>query len=309
MTGQTRPRGVLLLENPRSGQPDSNANTFRDVLEAQGVNVTTRHLEAEVACSDYLKDAEAYDAVVAAGGDGTVSSVAYALRGRNVPMLAYPAGTANLIAQNLALPTDPHELADVLLAGHTVRTDLAEIETDGGTHGFTLIAGAGADAEMIKESEELKGKYGVAAYVISAMKQLAPKRVEFELDIDGRKISTDGMSVLIANFGMANFRIPVASGIDPTDGRLSIVVLKGRTALSLIPMLIDGIRQRLNLGDPMFEGNLETYEGRRIRITADQELPIQYDGETVEGALPMEARILPGAARFLTLGSRADVTT
>lgn len=309
MTGQTNTRRVLLLLNPKSGQGNADVDAFRAALIARGVSVTDRTLDNPERCPDHVRDARDYDAVVAAGGDGTVSSVAYELREMNVPLLAFPAGTANLIAQNLNLPGTPEELADILMDGHTVRTDLAEITAGPVRWGFTLIAGVGADAEMIKESERLKPTLGVAAYVLSAVKQLSPTHTRFTLDIDGQIIETEGMGVLMANFGMANFRLPVTTGIDPTDGRLTVVVLKGKSALSLLPTLIDSVRSRLNLGDPVFEGNLETYEARTVTVTADADLPIQYDGEVLSHSLPVTARVLPGAARFLTQANREEVKT
>ena len=54
-----------------------------------------------------LEDAKDFDRVVAVGGDGTVSGVCYELRGSGVPMLPYPAGTTNLLALNLRLPSEP----------------------------------------------------------------------------------------------------------------------------------------------------------------------------------------------------------
>lgn len=43
--------------------------------------------------------------MIAAGGDGTVSSVAHALAGSGMPIMVYPAGTANLVALNLEVHT------------------------------------------------------------------------------------------------------------------------------------------------------------------------------------------------------------
>ncbi|WP_245588511.1 diacylglycerol/lipid kinase family protein [Deinococcus pimensis] len=304
-------RRVLLLLNPKSGQGNADVNAFRAALHARGHHVTERTLDDPERCPDHVRDARDHHAVVAAGGDGTVSSVAYELRGTNVPILAFPAGTANLIAQNLDLPGPAaHEdLADILELGHTVRTDLAEITAGPRRWGFTLIAGVGADAEMIRESERLKPRLGVAAYVLGAARQITPTITRFTLDLDGRRVETDGMSVLLANFGMANFRLPVTSGIDPTDGHLTVVVVKGPTALSLLPNLIDSVRSRYGLGDPIFDTNLETYQARAVTVTADHDLPVQYDGELLTHGLPVTARVLPGAALFLTRATRDDVRT
>ncbi|MFC4454777.1 diacylglycerol/lipid kinase family protein [Deinococcus sonorensis] len=302
-------RRVLLLKNPKSGQGNADVDAFTAMLQTRGYEVTERLLDDPERNAEHVRDAREYQALVVAGGDGTVSSIAYEAREMNVPLLAFPAGTANLIAQNLNLPTTPDALADVLDGGNILRTDLAELRSGDLTWGFTLMAGAGIDAAMIKDSEELKPRFGAMAYLLSALKQFTPQQVNFRLELDGKLIETRGISVMFANFGMANFRLPVASGIDPSDGRLAVIVLKGLTPLSLLPTLIDSVRSRLNLGDPMFEDRLELYECREATLMADQQLPLQYDGELQDAALPASVRVLPGAARFLTQGTHEDLTT
>ena len=320
MTGQTPPpaanepaslrsKRVLLVFNPKSGSGDSPLPEFVRLLEAGGAQVEQRELDKDTPLEEHVHDLERFDVLVAAGGDGTVSGLAYAARYRNVPLLAYPAGTANLIAQNLDLPADPAELVGVLTGGHTVRLDLGEVEVRGVKSGFAMLAGAGADAAMIKGSEDLKEKFGALAYVMSAMKQLNPKKTTFHLVIDGQPREFEGIGVMIANLGMANYRLPITSDISPSDGRFTVILLKAGNILRLVPNLIDSVRAKLNLGDPLFSGNLETLEARTVEVDAADPFPLQYDGELHVETTPFKAKILPGAVRFLTPLPRADLDT
>ena len=311
MTGQTTSptRRVLVVFNPRSGQGDSGLPEFVEFLRDSGAEVTERELQPDVPLGESVQDLANYSAVVAAGGDGTVSGVAYAVRGQDVPLLAYPAGTANLIAQNLDLPRDPAELARIVLAGHAVRVDLGEVEVRGEKSGFCMLAGAGADAAMIRDSEDLKERFGAMAYVMSAMKQLNPKKTTFHLVVDGRPREFEGIGVMIANLGMANYRLPITSDISPSDGRFTVILLKAGNILRLVPNLIDSVRAKLNLGDPLFSGNLETLEARTVEVDAADPFPLQYDGELHVETTPFKAKILPGAVRFLTPLPRADLDT
>ncbi|WP_029476850.1 diacylglycerol/lipid kinase family protein [Deinococcus frigens] len=318
MTGQTsppsppsnpKPQRVLVIFNPKSGKGDSELPEFVWRLQEGGAEVTQREMSRETPLERQVEDVEDFDALVAAGGDGTVSSLAYITRSKGVPVLAFPAGTANLIAQNLDLPTTAPELAALVLNGHNIQVDLGEIEVGGEKKGFAMLAGAGADAAMIRDSEDLKEHFGVMAYVLSAMKQLNPRKTTFKLTLDGQEREFEGIGVMVANFGMANYRMPITTDINPSDGQFTVVLLKAGNLLRLIPNLIDSLRAKLNLGDPMFSGNLETLNAREITVDAADPFPLQYDGELMVETTPFTARILPGAARFITAAREEEVET
>ncbi|WP_293911759.1 diacylglycerol kinase family protein [Deinococcus sp.] len=298
---------ALLIFNPRSGRGDSSLPQFVAALGALGWMVEATELQPDTDL-DALVAGGRHRVVIAAGGDGTVSALAYALRGTGTPLLAYPAGTANLIAQNLRLPEDPAQLAAVVEAGHSVRLDLGELEVAGERRGFVMTVGAGIDAAMIKGAEGLKDKLGAMAYVVSAMKQLNPQSTTFTLELDGERRQVEAMAVMVANFGMANFRLPIAAGVSPSDGLLSVLVLKPGSLLTLVPHLADSLRARLHLGEPVFSflstgpgrNTMETFTARQVTVKSAQPFPVQYDGEMHQETTPFTARILPGAACFLS---------
>ncbi|WP_161882101.1 diacylglycerol/lipid kinase family protein [Deinococcus alpinitundrae] len=310
MTAQTTPpRRALLIFNPKSGNGQSPLPRFITALGEKGWQVDAEELPPKGGFGPLLDHKERYQAVIAAGGDGTVSSLAYALRGSGVPLLAYPAGTANLIAQNLKLPEGPEELAQVVDDLCSVQVDLGELTVAGQTRGFVLLAGAGADATMIQGAEKLKDRLGVLAYVVSAFQQLSPRATTFELMLDGESKTVEAMAVMVANFGMANFRLPIAKGVSPSDGQFTVLVLKPGTLLELLPNLIDSLRARLNLGEPALDKNLESFRASTVTVTSQEPFPLQYDGEMHEEMTPFEARVLPGAGLFLTGASQEELET
>ena len=299
-----------MIFNPKSGNGENTVTRCAEALRAAGCQVEMREMQKDVPVEDYLYDVDHYGCVIAAGGDGTVSGIAYAMRFKNVPLLAYPAGTANLIAHNLELPEDPLQLAELVLAGHALRIDLGELTVGEQRHGFAMLAGAGADASMIKESEELKPRFGVLAYVMSAMKQVNPTKTTFTLLVDGEQKVIEGIGVMVANFGKANFGLPITNDVSPSDGRFTVVVLKASNVLQLLPNLIDSVRSKLNLGDPVFgSGTIETFEAAEITVQAEHPLPLQYDGEVHVETTPFHAKVLPGAIRFITRAPEQALTT
>ncbi|AZI44148.1 diacylglycerol kinase family lipid kinase [Deinococcus psychrotolerans] len=303
-------KSALIIVNPKSGQGESGVEQFAQYLKDAQVRVEIRETTADGTPDDYVRDLENFDALVGAGGDGTVSSLAYAARSFNKPYLPYPAGTANLIAQNLDLPKDPRELADLFLSGRTVVLDLAELEVDGKVHGFAMLAGLGLDAAMIRDSEHTKDRLGVAAYVASALKQLRPQHAHFKLTLDGKDHQVEGMGVMVANFGMANYRVPITGDVSPADGKLTVIVLKGSNITSLLPTLLGSLRAKLHLGNADLGDSLETFDAAEVSVQASQALPAQYDGETLEGDVEvLKARVLPGAVRYFTPAALKDLTT
>lgn len=297
---------VLVIDNPRSGQGDAGLYDYVRELTFAGADVTTRALSEDADLVALLADARSFDRVVSAGGDGTASGVAYALRASGVPIVAYPAGTANLLASNLGLPHDPRALAKVTLDGATMRTDLAEIECrscdvgDGvrtGRLGFAVMAGAGFDADVMESAAALKPMLGAGAYFVSVLQNLAPTRAEIRLTLDGETVETDGIAVILVNFAKITFDIAVTHDSDATDGLLDVAVVRAHNLPALLPDVWAALLDRI--GDYPHRPSLAVYSAREIRVETDPPLPLQSDGEVTDASTPFTARVLPGAATFV----------
>ena len=65
---------------------------------------------------------EGYNAVYAAGGDGTITDVASGLVGSEIPLGIMPLGTGNGIARGLNIPLEPERFTEVLLKNKTTKT-------------------------------------------------------------------------------------------------------------------------------------------------------------------------------------------
>ncbi|MFN8164437.1 MAG: diacylglycerol kinase family protein [Solirubrobacterales bacterium] len=73
-----------------------------------------------------------------------------------------PCGNPNLLASHLGIETDIPQAAQVALHGERRRFDVGRFEGER----FAVMAGAGLDAAMIRDSDELKDRLGRAAYVV-----------------------------------------------------------------------------------------------------------------------------------------------
>jgi diacylglycerol kinase family enzyme len=307
---------VLVVNNLKSGQGDAGLYDYIRELSLAGAELTIRPVSTDRGLEHALRDAEDHDRVVAAGGDGTVSSTAHYLRDTGIPVLPYPAGTANLIALNLKVPSDPSSLAETTLRGRLLRTDLGELtyglppakvplerrqRPRAGRKrriGFTGMAGAGFDAEIMEGAAKLKDILGAGAYLVAAMQNVEPTVARITMQLDGRKVETEGSGVLLVNFGTIQFDLAVTHDSDGADGLFEVVVFKTKHVTELLPIVMAAMLDNI-VDYPDRSRAIDTYRARRIEVTTEPALPLQSDGDTLGATTPFSAKVLPLAATWV----------
>jgi len=314
---------VLIINNIRSGQGESRRYEFISELCRRGVDATVRPVDDTHPIEGALADAADFDAVATLGGDGTVSAAAYALRGTGMPLLAYPAGTANAIALNLGVFPDPAGCAQAILDLETVRVDLGEIVYEqnhrppGGrerrgaprpttplTMGFVAVAGVGFDADVMERGAELKPQFGAAAYLMAALQNPSPRHAKIELELDGQRVSTEGTGVLLVNFGKLQFDITITHDSNAQDGMIEVVVIKARHVVELLPAVVASYLDKV-VTYPSRSQALDTYRARSVTLRCKPAMRVQADGEVLPGATPLTCRVLPLAATFIVPSTRS----
>ena len=230
---------VLVIHNLRSGLRNGAVYDFMRSYAEQGDSVTIRSFGPDTELAPLLEDAAEYDFVVASGGDGTIASVSYELRNTGIPILPFPAGTANLLALNLFEPNESHALCKLVDEALTLDFDMGEIEaTDGTKLGFTIMAGCGYDELIMRNATGNKHLLGDMAYFEAAFSNPKPQVSTFTLTIDGETVEVSGIGVVLANFSKIQFDLQVADENLPRDGKLDVVVLKTENAIQLLPTLM-----------------------------------------------------------------------
>ena len=145
-------------------------------LEALGSSLecvhTSRHGEGMKAAADAAVSAR-FDAVVAAGGDGTVHDVATGLLGTPIPLGIIPMGTANVFAREFGFPTSPDRIAGTLLNGRVSTIPVGEINGQP----VLFVVGIGFDAEAVRQFETAgTRKLGQAGFVMPVLDALLSER-------------------------------------------------------------------------------------------------------------------------------------
>ncbi|MEO3432719.1 diacylglycerol kinase family protein [Inquilinus sp. CAU 1745] len=280
-----RPRNLLAIFNPTAGP--RRRHRFHHAMAVFGdrgalvrVHETTAPRDAEVVA----RAAEGFDAVVAAGGDGTINEVVNGLMahaGRPPPLGILPLGTANVLAAELGLPMDPAAAAGIILDGGS--TDI-HLGLANGRH-FSLMAGVGFDAHVVAGLDSgLKRRIGKGAYVWETARQLAAgPAARYRVTVDGRPF--EAASAVIANshyyggrFVLAPDATPLRSGFEiclfERGGRPATVGYMAAMALGLLPR---------------FKG-YQVIGGRSVTVEGPAGEPVQTDGDIV-ATLPLTVTV------------------
>lgn len=294
---------ILVIVNSQAGSVGPGLFDFIRAVGLTGAEVVVRFASEDLRLEDLTADAAEFDRIVAVGGDGTFSSVAYATRDLHVPILAYPAGTANLLSLNLGLPSDAASLAKLALEGTPVRFDLGELilpNPAGGENrlGFAMIAGAGFDAAIMQAAQPLKSTLGAASYLLAAVSNLAPTVSDFELVLDGEHIHTNGIAVLLVNFGRIQFDLSLTRGGNPRDGKLEVVVLRTKSLAGLIPVVFAAMLERIIEGTER-DPSVDVYLASEVEVSAYPPMAMQSDGDLLPTLTPCAARVLPAASSLI----------
>ena len=289
---------LLIINNLSSGYQDGAIYDYLRILASDGDELCLRCTDGTTPINSLLHDADSFDAIVAAGGDGTIAAISYELAYTEIPILPFPAGTGNLLATNLMSPLEPHSLVAMTKQMLTLDFDLGEIEAGGKTYGFGIMAGAGYDATIMHDAKPAKKTLGAIAYFQAAIANAMPQKSKIHLVIDGHTVESEGLGVLLVNFSRIQFDIPITHGADARDGEFEVVILKAENAFGLIPALVAGIMDRDGV-HPDRTDSLEIHHGRTVAASADPPFQIQFDGELPNLTTPFKARVLDGAVRLI----------
>ncbi len=250
--------------------------------------------------------------VVAAGGDGTVRSVAEALAHTGVPMGLLPQGTGNLLARNLDLPVGngPAALA-IALDGADRTIDVgrlrverwAEPDPPEGTpdeHVFLVIGGVGVDAAMVADADEqLKARVGWIAYFVAAVRHLHGRRLRVRVKVDDREwTEVRGRSLLVGNVGRLPGGITLLPDARIDDGWLDLAALDARGGVAgWVQLAGEVLLQRIGVRNelPAKIGRIDHVRARQVKVQIVGGEQVQVDGESVGRAKQLSARVDPAA--------------
>lgn len=300
-TGQSS--SFTLLWNASSGWMNSEGKreSIRSILASNGSTVRVTQVEEGMDVGETVRAiVEAgTDAVIVAGGDGTVNATACALLNRDTPLGIIPAGILNHLARDLNLPLDEVEAARALVSAPIVSIDAAAV------NGFVFVnnsvLGFFPHYRRLRETLEKcyfgSSKAGRFLAVLLGLGITLWKlpRLTASYEVNGRKRTFRTPFALVGNneHRMHGFALGERTAL--TTGLLWVYVMRPHTRWELFKRTIGVLFRRIPR-----ESLFEIFSTTKLTIECKaRELGVGVDGEVVNLATPLRYESIPGALRVL----------
>ena len=302
-------RQAVMVFSPHAGRAARGLQRAHAALEASGIRIVH---ELPVNQVDRLRDLLANQPheqllVVAAGGDGTVGSVADVLAGSDAVMGVIPLGTSNDFARSLGIHSNVDRAVALFRQGKVSTIDLGRMDpAEGRSMHFVHAATAGLNVSFAKLATQASfrrrlGRLTYVAAAIVALRDRRPFRCEMVVDERAEEVELTHLSVINAPVfgGFLGMRVRNSS----VDDRLLDVLAVENHALRRA-LARAGLQSILRVGGEV--SGIRAYHVRRLDVRTGQRLEVALDGE-VRGKLPASFVVVGEGLRVVTPQDFEDV--
>lgn len=223
------------------------------------------------------------DRVIAVGGDGTIKMVATALLDTSIPMGIIPAGSANGLAYELGIPSDPKEAIALIQAGTIIRIHAIAINNEICLH----LADIGLNARAIKKFNrgKIRGWLGYGWASLHALYTAQLHRVTIQMD--NQLLKLRAAMIVLANGTSYSTGAVINPTGSLTDKYFEVVIMKEFSFIETLKMLFTH--------QPFNPQKLEVFSMQQISIRCKRRIPFQIDGEYCGKVKNIQARVIEDA--------------
>jgi YegS/Rv2252/BmrU family lipid kinase len=306
---------VLVILNPYANhsQAKERTNSVRDAL-------SEANLQYEVAIPGYRGESErlaasasGFDAVIAAGGDGTVNEVVNGLLatcgdGPSKPLGILPLGTGNDFSDMTGLPRNLKEAARIIAGGKVRQIDAGSVSysslngkvgaaSDWHSRYFDNSCGIAMEPAVAYEVERMTRLSGNIRYVVGIIRGFLKLRSwQVEVHWDGGCFVMPTLLLSVANSPRTGGVFNVAPGASLDDGMFDVVFAPEMPKLEVLSIL-----PRLFKGSHVKHQKISTFKTTRLWIRSKPGTPMHVDGELVtDSAKVASYQVLPGKITLLS---------
>lgn len=296
-------RLVAVIYNPHAGtllqHADKNFKQFlyqhthhNDVVDIEAIQFAPNQLPK---IRQQIID-QRYDEVWAAGGDGTIITVAKMLKDTDIPLGVIPGGTMNLLARDLGMSLNIADAIYQLIDSTSGQIDVAQLNDEP----FFCIANIGLSTRLTEKREALRRHPGwirwpqVAFETIKNMFIYPPLKIRLVTPDSEINIKTRALSVSNNPLGDSVGLIPERYALD--KGVLGIYITRSRSLWTLPKLVLKFIhgswKQDVDIVD------IETHKAE-IYISSKRDMKVMIDGELHKIEPPYRFSVIPNALTIL----------
>lgn len=284
----------LFIINPSAGTGKTNWEiAIRDYFAASPHQIHLFKLPYPCQPGQVKQAVEQYqpDRVIAVGGDGTLKLVVESTIDMKVPIGILPGGSANGMAKEIGIATDPQKALDIITSGTVKQIDLIRINDQVCIH----LSDIGFNAFVVKTFETFEAR-GMWGYIKAAWKVLwRNRRMQVSISLDNEFIRRDAAMVVLANASKYGTGAVVNPEGELDDGLFEVVIMKRMALSEIIKMMITH--------KPYDPKKVELFHTTSLQIASKHKVHFQVDGEYLGKINNVEAGITPGALRIIVPGS------
>ncbi|HUQ76095.1 MAG TPA: diacylglycerol kinase family protein [Burkholderiales bacterium] len=233
--------------------------------------------------------------IVAAGGDGTVNTVASALVGTDTALAVLPMGTLNHFARDLGVPDDPAAAVEIAVRGKRRAVDVGEVNG----RVFVNNASIGLYPAIVRHREKQQRTLGRSKWHAMLWAVLTVLRghsfMQLTLELDGVVHRRRTPFVFVGNneYQMEGFTIGLREHLDA--GTLSVYVTHRSGRLGLLLLALRALFGRLQQAS-----DFESARVAELRIESRHtRLLLATDGEVAAVDMPLVFRTRPRALQVM----------
>jgi diacylglycerol kinase family enzyme len=296
-----------VVVNAGSGRAETEqrCSTIKDVLERAGrachlALVDDPSRLASTADDMATRAAASGSVLVAAGGDGTINTVAHAALRHGCTFGVLPQGTFNYFGRTNGVPEDLAGAVDALLHSKVRRVQIGMVNQ----RIFLVNASVGLYPRLLEEREHDKQQYGRSRLValLSAIKTaLRPhRRLHITLELDGKLSSLRTSTLFVGNNRLQMEQLglePLGEALD--EGQLAALAPKPVGRAGLLGLLLRGA-----VGNLAHAPQLHAFAFRKMTVHAPRVygrrwIKVATDGEVTELQMPLEFQAVEGRLALL----------
>jgi len=226
--------------------------------------------------------------VVAVGGDGTINIVAKQLLNSTIPLGILRGGSANGMATELKIPTDPSVALETILKGKTRKCDVIKInEKDISLH----LSDLGLNARLVKyyDKSSIRGMWSYARLLIKILVEGRLMTAFIKTDEINMKVTA--YMIVLANAS----KYGTGAVINPEglvhDGEFELVIVRKISMIAFAKMFISN--------KPFDPEKVEIFQAKTAEISVRRPVHFQVDGEYKGKVENVSASIIPSALDFI----------